>query len=110
MQRVDRLGPLSDQQIARAMHDEDGLLLLGLDRHETHGGTRWDALRLRDRFSIGRIVLATLDVGLDVVHQWCAVAHASMPIRHDGNFAKNVIIWARRSFWRRTTRPSGPMP
>ena len=35
-QRIDRLSALSDQQLARPVHDQNGLLLFRLDRHEPH--------------------------------------------------------------------------
>jgi hypothetical protein len=61
---VDELGSLPNQQLARPVHGQCRLLLFRLDRHEAHGRPRHG---LADRRSVGRVVLATLHVGLDVL-------------------------------------------
>ncbi len=48
------------------MKNQQGLLLLALDRYEAHG---WPLHRLADRLGVGPIVLATLDVGLHVARR-----------------------------------------
>ncbi len=63
-QRVDGLGALADEQLTRPVHHESRLLLLGLDRDEAHARPGHG---LADRLGVGRVVLAALDVGLDVV-------------------------------------------
>ena len=62
-QRVDRLGALAHQQIARTVLHQLTLLLGQLDPHETHGRAPH---RLTDRLGVGGIVLVALDVGLHV--------------------------------------------
>ena len=62
-QGVHQHGPLPHQQVARPVQHQHRLLLGGLDRHEPHRRPRH---RLADRLGIGRIGLATLDVGLHV--------------------------------------------
>src|SRR5258707_1613962 len=61
--RVDRLGALTHQQIARTVLHQLPLLLGRFDLHETH---RRAPNRLADRLGVGGIVLVTLDVGLHV--------------------------------------------
>ena len=57
-QRVDRLGALTHQQIARTvLHQLTLLLGRGLDPHETH---RRAPHRLADRLGVGGIVLDRL--------------------------------------------------
>jgi len=63
---IDRLRPLPDEKLACPMHDENGLLLPGFDRHEAHG---WAGDRLTDRFRVGDVVLTAFDVCLDVVRR-----------------------------------------
>ena len=48
------------------MHDENGLLLPRFDRHESHGRA---SHCLADRFRVGRVVLTSLNVGLNVVRR-----------------------------------------
>jgi len=48
-------GALLDETLACAVHHQTRLLLLGLDRHEAHGGALH---RLADGRGVGRIVLA----------------------------------------------------
>jgi hypothetical protein len=55
---TDQLNTLTNQRLADAMENEQGLLLLALDRYEAHG---WPLHRLADRLGVGPIVLATLD-------------------------------------------------
>jgi hypothetical protein len=62
-QRIDHLGLLPQQQIARAMLHQPALLLGRLDLHKTHGRA---ANRLADRLGVGRVVLVALDVSLHV--------------------------------------------
>jgi len=62
-QRVNRLGALTHQQIARTVLHQLPLLLGRFDLHETH---RRAPNRLADRLGVGGIVLVTLDVGLHV--------------------------------------------
>ena len=62
-QRVDAHRSLLDQQLPGLVQHQHGLLIRALDRHETHVGPRH---RLADRRRVGRVVLAALDVGLDV--------------------------------------------
>jgi hypothetical protein len=54
---------LPHQQIARPVQHEDALLFSALDGYEAHGGARD---RLADRFRVGVVVLAPLDIGLHV--------------------------------------------
>lgn len=68
-QGVDGLRPLANQQIARAVEHQGGLLLHGLDGNEAH-------VRPCHRFAdcsrigrIGRIVLPSPDVGFDVARR-----------------------------------------
>ena len=51
------------RRLANAVEDQQGLLLLALDRDEAHG---WPLHRLADRLGVGPIVFATLDVGLHI--------------------------------------------
>jgi hypothetical protein len=59
-QRIDHLGPLPHQQIARSMLHQLTLLLRRLDAHETHGGA--PHRRLADRLGVSGIILVTLDI------------------------------------------------
>jgi hypothetical protein len=59
-------GALAHQQFAPAMQDQHALLLFALHRHETHGRPRH---RFADRLGIGRVVLASLKVGLDITRR-----------------------------------------
>ncbi len=65
-QAIDQHGALAHQQLASAMHDQHALLLFALHRHEAHVRPRH---RLADRLRIGRVVLAALEVGLDVARR-----------------------------------------
>src|SRR5439155_3246206 len=65
-QGINRLGPLPQQQVARAMLHQPALLLGRLDLHKTHGRA---ANRLADRFRIGRVILVALDVSLHVLRR-----------------------------------------
>ncbi|MBP2443988.1 hypothetical protein JOH51_001427 [Rhizobium leguminosarum] len=56
--RVDELGPLTDQHFPDAMKHKNFLLHLFLDRHEAHRRSR-DCLT--DRFGISGIALVRLD-------------------------------------------------
>jgi hypothetical protein len=62
-QRIDHLGPLPHQQIARPMQHQLALLLGRFDLHETHGRA---SHRLADRLGIGSVILVALDIGLHV--------------------------------------------
>jgi hypothetical protein len=62
-QRVDDLGALADEQIARPEDHSRCLLSLALDGHEAHGRALGDSA---NRLSVGRIVLLPLDERLDV--------------------------------------------
>ncbi len=62
-QRIDHLGPLPHQQIARPMQHQLALLLGRFDLHKTHGRTSY---RLADRLSVGSIVLVALHVCLHI--------------------------------------------
>ena len=73
-QRIDAHRPLLDQQLAGLVKHQHGLLIGALDRHEPHVGARH---RLTDRRRIERIVLAPLDIGLDVA---AAISPTSCPI------------------------------
>ena len=42
--------------------------------------------------------------------QWCALAHASMPIKHGGRFTKNTASCARRNCLRSTALPRSSTP
>ena len=63
-QRVHQHGPLPHQQLTRPMQHQHGLLFGRLDRHEPHARPGY---RLADRFGVGRVRLAALDIKLDVV-------------------------------------------
>src|SRR3954453_5230670 len=63
-QRIDHLGLLPQQKIARAMLHQPALLLGRLRSPKSH---RRPANRLADRLGIGRIVLVALDVSLHVL-------------------------------------------
>ena len=63
---VDKLGSLPDQQLAHPVHRQCRLLLFGLDRHDAHGRPRHG---LADCGGVGRVVLATLHVRLDVLRR-----------------------------------------
>lgn len=65
---------LPDAQCAGPMHDQHRLLLLSFDRHKTHGRPR-DGLA--DRLSVDGVVLAALDVWLNIGrrHQSNGVSH-----------------------------------
>jgi hypothetical protein len=60
---VDQLCTLLDQQIARPVHRQRRLLLGRLHRHEPHRRPRH---RFANRFRIGSVGLAALDIRLDV--------------------------------------------
>jgi hypothetical protein len=62
-QRIDHLGLLPQQKIARAMLHQPALLLGRLRPHKSH---RRAANRLADRLRVSRIVLVALDVSLHV--------------------------------------------
>jgi hypothetical protein len=62
-QGIDQHGTLPDQEIADTVRDERCLLLRSLDRHEAHGGP---AYSLADSFGVGRIVLVTFYIRLDL--------------------------------------------
>jgi len=70
--RVDQHRALLDKQIAHSEHprvkpeDQRRLLLGALDRHKPH---RRPAHRFADRLGVDRIVLAALDIGLDVLRR-----------------------------------------
>jgi hypothetical protein len=68
-QRIDHLGALPQQKIARAMLHQPTLLFGRLRPHKSH---RWPA----NRFGIRSIVLVALDVGLHILrrHQTNLVA------------------------------------
>ena len=78
--RVDQHRALLDQEIAHPEHPQRRLLLSGFDRHKPHCRP---AHRFANRFGIDRIVLAALDVGLDVLrrHQQHLVPQAAQPPR-----------------------------
>ena len=61
--RVDRLGALAHQKVARAEQHPLCLLLFPLHRHEAHGRPLG---RLADRLRVRRVVLLTLHEGLDI--------------------------------------------
>jgi hypothetical protein len=65
-QAIDQHGALAHQQFPRAMQDQHALLLFALHRHEAHVRP---CHRLADRLGIGRVVLAALEVGLDVARR-----------------------------------------
>jgi hypothetical protein len=56
--RIDDLGPLTDQKITSAKHNGGSLLLLALHRHKTHGRS---LCGFADRLRIGRIILLPFD-------------------------------------------------
>jgi hypothetical protein len=62
-QRIDHLGLLPQQKIARPMLHQSTLLIGRLRLYKSH---RRPANRLADRFGVRRIVLVALDVGLHV--------------------------------------------
>jgi hypothetical protein len=64
--RIGELRAIADQPIAQTDQHQRGLLLGGLDRDEAH---RRPAHRLTQRFGIGRIVLAALDVRFDILRR-----------------------------------------
>ena len=61
---VDQLNPLADQQIPRPVQHQHALLLDVLDRYKTH---RWPRHGLADRRRVGRVVLAALHIGFDII-------------------------------------------
>jgi hypothetical protein len=63
---VDQLRALAHEQVAGTVQHQRRLLRFALHRHEPHGGPRY---RLADRRRVGGIVLAALDVGLDVLRR-----------------------------------------
>src|SRR6478672_8043899 len=65
-QRIDGLGALGDQQLARAQRNSVGLLGGRLDRHPAH---RWPAGGLADRLRVVPVGLAALDKRLDVLRR-----------------------------------------
>jgi hypothetical protein len=65
-QRIDRLGLLPQQKIARAMLHQPALLFGRLRPHKSH---RRPANRLADRLGVRRIILVALDVGLHVLRR-----------------------------------------
>src|SRR4051794_9221186 len=68
-QRIDQLGSLPNEEIARAEDHGASLLRLGLDRDKAHGGSR---SRLCDRLGVGRIVLLTFDEWLHIGRRYQA--------------------------------------
>ena len=85
-QRVDRLGPLTHQQIACPEQHPPTLLLRRLDRHKIHRRAR---RCLADRLSVRRIVLLTLDVRLDILrrdqpHRMAQIADLPAPVMSAG--------------------------
>ena len=62
-QGVDGHGPLAHQEIPRYKKHGVGLTLCRFDRHKAHCRPRY---RLADRFGIGRVGLAALDIGLHI--------------------------------------------
>src|SRR5262245_44269148 len=71
--RIRELDPLTHQHRPSAVHDHDALLIRRLHFHEAH---RRPGHSLANRFRIGRVVLLTLDIRLDVTrwHQSDIVA------------------------------------
>ena len=62
--RVDQLGALADEQVTRPVQHQGRLLVLTLDRDKAHRGP---CHRLANGRGIGGVVLAALEVGLDVL-------------------------------------------
>src|SRR3954469_15278819 len=121
-QRVDDLGALTDQEVARSEDHGRSLLRLALHGHEPH---RWTLGCFADRLSIGHIVLLAFNERLHVRRrisrtswpsspiaraQWCALAHASIATTQRGWPAKKVSTCARLSFLRKTTAPDALAP
>src|SRR5262245_26922279 len=65
-QRIDYLGPLPQQKIARPVLHQPALLLGRLRPHKSH---RRPANRLADRLGVRCVVLVALDVGLHVLRR-----------------------------------------
>jgi hypothetical protein len=65
-QGIDHLGPLPDQQIARAMLHQLTLLIGRFDSHKSHARA---ANRLADRRGICRVVLVAPDISLHVLRR-----------------------------------------
>ena len=66
-QCVNSHGALLDQQFAALVQHQHGLIIGTFDRHKAHVRARH---RLADRCRINRIVLAALDIGLDVSRRY----------------------------------------
>ncbi|GGD45673.1 hypothetical protein GCM10010989_19840 [Croceicoccus pelagius] len=56
---IDEHGTLTDQELARAVQNQDGLPLRALDRYEAHGRAPH---RFADRLGISRVVLLTAEI------------------------------------------------
>src|SRR4029077_284999 len=79
-QRIHQHRALLDQQVAHPEHRQRRLLLGGFDRHKPH---RRPAHRFANRLGIDRVVLAALDVALDILrrHQQHRVPQAAQQPR-----------------------------
>src|SRR6202163_3763504 len=75
--RVNTHGALLDEHFPGLVQHQHGLLIRTLDRHETHARPRH---RLADRRRVDRVILAPLDVGLDVSRRY---QHHFVPHRHE---------------------------
>jgi hypothetical protein len=64
--RVDELRALTDQEVSRPVQHQRALLIGAFDRDEAH---RRPCYRFADCLGIGGIVLAALDIGLDVARR-----------------------------------------
>jgi hypothetical protein len=82
-ERVDAHRALLDQQFAGLVQHQHRLLIRALDRHEPHAGPRH---RLTDRRRVDGVVLAPLDIGLDVGR-----GHQHHLVPHCGELARPIV-------------------
>ena len=97
-QRINRLGALAHQKIARPEQHAPSLLFLRLHSHKAHGRPR---RRLADRLRIRRVVLLPLDVRFDVdrwdqSHRMAETADLPAPmVRAAARLHRHRAAWLR---------------
>ncbi len=82
-QGVDSHRALLDQQFTGLVQHQNGLLVVTLDRYEAHIRSRH---RLADRRRVDHVILASLDVGLDV-GRW----YQNHLVPHRGQLASPIM-------------------